>query len=198
MWIAQLQVSPNSVKVMLISANFTALVDSLVANRLDDVLNATGQPRWRHTQNVLPLKKNRKWWIQIKFREIISTSLIDYIYHRIIWQGQLQFSVRQTKRSKRWWTTNQRWWKDSMATPPISSKYLCEFKINKLFWNDVKINCRRFLHYHVVPRKIMPADIHNDMTVTPFLKDKQLRFNVYGTDKKVNMIWIRRGTLHTP
>ena len=40
---------------MLISANFTALVDSLVANKLDDVLNAKGQPRCTFT-----LKKKKK------------------------------------------------------------------------------------------------------------------------------------------
>ncbi|XP_046454946.1 transforming growth factor-beta-induced protein ig-h3-like [Daphnia pulex] len=112
-------VSPNSVKVMLISANFTALVDSLVANRLDDVLNATGP-------------------ITI------------------------------------FCPTNEAF-KAMMDNKPEMVKG----------FNGNTTHFKRFLHYHVVPRKIMPADIHNDMTVTPFLKDKQLRFNVYGTDKKI-------------
>ncbi|EFX66852.1 hypothetical protein DAPPUDRAFT_262479 [Daphnia pulex] len=102
-------VSPNSVKVMLISANFTALVDSLVANRLDDVLNATGP-------------------ITI------------------------------------FCPTNEEF-KAMMDNKPEMVK-------------GFNGNTTHF-------KQIMPADIHNDMTVTPFLKDKQLRFNVYGTDKKI-------------
>lgn len=43
---------------------------------------------------------------------------------------------------------------------------------------------RRFLHYHVVPRKLMPTDIRNDMTVASLRPDKQLRFNVYGNANK--------------
>lgn len=34
-----------SVKDLLMTANLTALVDSLVANKLDNVLNATGKPQ---------------------------------------------------------------------------------------------------------------------------------------------------------
>lgn len=33
----------------------------------------------------------------------------------------------------------------------------------------------------------MPADIRNEMTVSSLRPDKQLRFNIYGIDNKVNV-----------
>nr|CAH0110226.1 unnamed protein product [Daphnia galeata] len=125
-------VSPtSSVKDMLISANFTALVDSLVANKLDDVLNAKGP-------------------------------ITIFCPTNEAFKAMMDNKVEMVKG----FNTTQ-----------------------------------RFLHYHVVPRKLMPTDIHNDMTVTSLRPDKHLRFNVYGTDKKimtVNGVMFGQPTVVTP